>query len=531
MKSKFIFERFEEFLLSQRPLNEKKEEGTPLDESGAEELVDKIIELDVKLGEEYLKPKIKNKEASKYFSIYAAKAIEALKENKEEDAVVYSILSRGPMPSVIDMLTKNGMSWDKKWSTEDKMGEFEDFADKIEEMDREEVRKIADEAIKNWPPNASKGAILSELKTPILWALLKEEERKKVYQDFYNLATKRGYETTESLSKIIDKNYSSALKETYRLVSPGIIVSLVKEESTKPYPSVPSKTYLIANEKESEVFKPNKTGINGQSDFMEDSFQEIVNNLGSIFDRYKAGQITSIKKINILTSADRYRNQYEAEKLSWGELSYARAIAMSKLIEGVARAVGIDDKVIAEFPSITTIYAKGSNGDGTSGPNPPEGKKFGYYVEGPKGVQWIDGKDRNSVVIVPINEEGTPTASDAKNAKTVSMPPEASEADYNEFRYNNIEIEFEMVDPSKTFEFSEKVVDLKYPVKISIPNRYNSKSIKIALPSITKSYSSSGKNLGGRCPSFTETVKTKYGLTFKTINVLTYKSDLTSKLF
>jgi hypothetical protein len=206
---------------------------------------------------------------------------------------------------------------------------------------------------------------------------------------------------------------------------------------------------------------------------------------------------------------------------------------MSKLIEGVAKAAGLDDKVTKQFPAITTIYAKGSNGDGTSGPNPPEGKKFGYYVKGPNGTQWVEGKDRNSVVIIPIDEEGTPTSKDEKTAKIVSMTPEASVSDYNQFRYNNIEIEFEMVSPGKTIPDSEKVVALKYPVLIKIPNRYSSTTIRIPIPTISKSYSSSGegKSSGNECPSFMGTFKTKYGLTFKTINVLTYKSDLTKELF
>ena len=113
------------------------------------------------------------------------------------------------------------------------------------------------------------------------------------------------------------------------------------------------------------------------------------------------------------------------------------------------------------------------------------------------------------------------------------MAPEASVSGYNQFRYNNIEIEFEMVRPGKILTDSDKIVNLKYPVLIRIPNRYSSTTIKIPLPTISKSYSSSGEGKGGgnQCPSFAETFKTKYGLTFKTINVLTYKSDLTKDLF
>ena len=556
MKTNFVFEKFEDFLLNQRPLNEKKEEGTPLDISGAEELVDKIIELDINLAEAYIKAKAKDnltfmqkaKDAvgidtgveDSHRTIYNLKAVEALKEGRDEDAVVYAIMANGQRKDFEDVYKKMGIDLNYNYpkgtkeaaKKEDKKKKFKDFADKIEDMDREKVRSIAEEVIKSWK-GKSESLLGQAYSTPLLWGMLSDPEKKKVYEDFYNLAVKRGYETTESLGKIIDRRYSKSLGESYRLYSPGIQVSLVKEETVIVSPPVPTKTYIVDQEKESEVFQPNKTGVNGQIDFIEDSFQQIVDNLGSLFERYKAGEITSIKKISILTSADRYRNQYEAEKLSWGELAYARGITMSKLIEGVAKAAGLDDKVTKGFPAITTIYAKGSNGDGTSGPNPPEGKKFGYYVKGPNGTQWVEGKDRNSVVIIPIDEEGTPTSKDEKTAKIVSMAPEASVSGYNQFRYNNIEIEFEMVRPGKILQDSDKIVNLKYPVLIRIPNRYSSTTIKIPLPVISKSYSSSGEGKGGgnECPSFAGTFKTKYGLTFKTINVLTYKSDLTKDLF
>jgi hypothetical protein len=368
--------------------------------------------------------------------------------------------------------------------------------------------------------------------------MLSDADKGKVYDDFFKLAIKRGYNTQEGLEKVIQNHFKSKKKDDAPvMVSPGVMVFLTKEEITEVSPGIktkPEKTFLLDDEKSSDVFKPNKTGANGQADFMEDSFNELVGKLGSIFERYKAGEITTIKKINILTSADRYRNTEDAEKLSWGELSYARAIAMSKLVEGVAEAAGLDDDIISQLPKVTSIYAKGDNGDGTSGPNPPEGKKFGYYVKSGNASKWIEGTDRDRVILIPIDEEGAPT-SDEPDGEVREYAPKANVADYNKFRYNNIEIEFEMVVKVEGDEeplTSEKIVALKYPVKILIPSRYTTKRIKIPIPSITTSSSSSGKNSkAGSCPSFKETTKLKLGLTFKTINILTYKSDLTKDLF
>ena len=179
MKTNFVFEKFEDFLLNQRPLNEKKEEGTPLDISGAEELVDKIIELDINLAEAYIKAKAKDnltftqkaKDAvgidtgveDSHRTIYNLKAVEALKEGRDEDAVVYAIMANGQRKNFEDVYKKMGIDLNYNYpkgtkeaaKKEDKKKKFKDFADKIEDMDREKVRSIAEEAIKSWKGKSS----------------------------------------------------------------------------------------------------------------------------------------------------------------------------------------------------------------------------------------------------------------------------------------------------------------------------------------------------------------------------------------
>lgn len=282
-------------------------------------------------------------------------------------------------------------------------------------------------------------------------------------------------------------------------------------------------------EKESEVFKPNKTGVNGEEDFLAGSFKQMVDNLGSIFQRYVAGEIDSIKKINIYTSADRYRNTGDAESLSWGQLAYARAISMSKVIEAMAIKAGVDDDLVVQLPKLTSIYSKGSNGDGTSGPNAPDPIKFGYYVKGGNNVKWVDGTKRDEVMIVPIDEQGTPTKDSAEGIKPKIEATLSDVKQYNQFRFNNIEIEFDVIEISGTEEppTSEKVISLAYPVVILIPSRYTKRTISIPLPSFTKSYSTSGKrSKPGSCPTFGESTSTSFGLTFKKVDIASWQSDL-----
>lgn len=531
-KHKFVFESFNDFLKNVDPLLEKKKPGTELTLDGAQFLVEKIIELDLALAENSIKKS--DASTASPTKIYGPKVIEAAGAEEYGKAAIYAILAdTGSVSSQkIPYLQALGIDIDPKASDAEKKKKIKEFGAKVEDMSDADAMKLAEASLK-----VKKEPLAYRYRTIVLWGMLSEADKAKVYNDFFKLALKRGYDTVEGLDGMIDKHYKSKLKENKSsLTSPGVLVFLNKEEIQKEEPALPTKkdkTFLLDDEKAAEVFKPNKTGANGQEDFMEKTFDELVGKLGSVFERFKAGEITTITKISILTSADRYRNTLDAEKLSWGELAYSRAIAMSKLIEGMASAAGLDDDIISLLPKLTTIYAKGANGDGTSGPNPPEGKKFGYYVSGEDGAKWIEGTDRNIVTIIPIDEQGTPTAKNADGAKTVKMEPETDVTKYNQYRYNNIEIEFERVEIKETGDVptSEKVVALKYPVKILIPGRYTTTTIRIPIPTISKSSSSSGKNLGGQCPSFAETTKTKYGLTFKTINVLTYKSDQTKDLF
>lgn len=534
-KHRFVFESFEEFLKNSDSLLEaKKDSGTELKIEGATELVNKIISLDLDLAENSLKKSDAPEDSAT--KVYGMKAIEALRKNEYGKGALYVLLGQTSsiQTTEIDGLNAIGLGVDSKTKPADRRAKVKSLGTKVESMSEDEAKKLAEAGLK-----AYNEKLPYKFRTPLLWGMLSDADKGKVYDDFLKLAIKRGYSTKEGLEKVIQDHFKSKKKDDASvLTSPGVTVFLTKSELTEvspPMKTKPEKTFLLDDEKSSDVFKPNKTGVNGQEDFMEASFDELVGKLGSIFERYKAGEIASIKKINILTSADRYRNTEDAEKLSWGELSYSRAIAMTKLVEGVAKAAGLDDDIISQLPKVTSIYAKGGNGDGTSGPNPPEGKKFGYYIKSGDTSQWTDGTDRSIVTLIPIDEEGTPTAENADGAKTKKEAPEANVTDYNKFRYNNIEIEFEKIEevPGKEEDLtSEKIVSLKYPVKIRIPSRYTTTTIKIPIPSIITSSSSSGKSSKpGSCPSFSETTKLKLGLTFKTINVLTYKSDLTKDLF
>lgn len=530
MNTRFVFESFEEFLRNSAPINEaKKDSGTELKLDGATELVNKIVSLDIDLAENALKKSDTSAESPT--KIYGMKAIEALKKKEYGKAALYVLLGQtsAVSPTELDAFKAIGLDLDSKTKSADKKVKVKELADKVATMSDDEAMKLAETGLKNY-----KEKLPYKFRTPLLWGMLSSGDKAKVYDDFFKLAIKRGYDTKEGLDNVIQKHYDSKKKGVASaLTSPGVMVFLTREEVTEsePAPAVKvEKTFIIDQEKESEVFKPNKTGANGEVDFLAGSFKQMVDNLGSIFQRYVAGEINSIKKINIYTSADRYRNTGDAESLSWGQLAYARAISMSKVIEGMAIKAGVDDDIVAQLPKLTSIYSKGSNGDGTSGPNAPEPIKFGYYVKGGDNVKWVDGAKRDEVMIIPVDEQGTPTKDSAEGIKPKVEAPLSDVKQYNQFRYNNIEIEFDIIDKGTEEDIpsSEKVINLTYPVKVAIPSRYSKTRISIPLPTISKSYSTSGKgSKPGSCPTFGESTSTSFGLTFKKVDIASWQSDLT----
>jgi hypothetical protein len=528
-KNRFVFESFEDFLKNTDSLLEaNKDTGEELKIEGATELVDKIISLDVDLAENKLK-KADLPENSATL-IYGMKAIESLRKKEYGKATLYVLLSSTSSitPNELEAMKAIGLDIDNKTKPADKRAKVKKLADDFVSMSDSDAKKLAEVGLKAYKDN-----LPAKFKTPLLWGMLTDADKGKVYDDFFKLAIKRGYNTKESLEKVIQKHYKAKKNDDSQvMVSPGVRVFLTREEVTvsAPAPVVkPEKTFIIDKEKESEVFKPNKTGANGEVDFLAGSFKQLVDNLGSIFQRYVAGEINSIKKINIYTSADRYRNTGDAESLSWGQLAYARSVSMSKVIEAMAIKAGVDDDIVAQLPKLTSIYSKGSNGDGTSGPNPPEPLKFGYYVKGGENVKWIDGAKRDEVMIVPIDEQGTPTKDSVDGIKPKIEAPLSDVNQYNQFRYNNIEIEFDVISKGSEEDIpsSEKVINLEYPVKIAIPSRYSKTTISIPLPTISKSYSTSGKgSKPGSCPTFGESTSTSFGLTFKKVDIASWQSDL-----
>jgi hypothetical protein len=539
--NRHVLESFNEFLKYRgMELNEK--EGSPLDLAGAKELVGLIMDYNAKLATE----KYKKTEGLK--GDYLRAAAKSLTDGNYALAGIYSIVGnvvtkqitkdsfeilKALVPSITDNDYKD---YESPKSRKTKSAELLKV---LAKMSEEDAKKVAPEGVKKIAKDKEGNYIASGIKTPFIWGgLLSTAEQDKSYEKFLSTATKKGYETKEGLKKVIDGEFKNKMKDDgARMQSPGLTAFLDKSESLVVKPGDPivkeTKTAIVEEDDEDDVFKPNMYGANGEADYMEGTYKKMLDNLGAIFQRLLTGEVSSIKSITVHTSADRYRNTGEAEKLSWGQLSYLRATSMASLVVSMAAKSGLQESVVKKINSMIMLDFKGGNGDGTTGPNPPAPLKFGYYISDKGKSIWKDGKDRNMMEVFALDGEGTPSG----EPKQVKKSPESDKDAYNVFRYNNIEIVYEAVEKGTTeepTEVVEKVVGLSYPLEVRIPARYRSKTIKIPLPYI----SIGAKFVAGKgskptaCPDFSSGgggggVKTKFGIGIRQVTIASWKSDLT----
>jgi hypothetical protein len=409
------------------------------------------------------------------------------------------------------------------------------FKELIKGIDNEELKDSVIKALKEYPEILS-----AQVKYPVLWSLVPDLDKAKVYDDFEKLARRKGYDSPEGIAKVIEKEYKKKKSDVRSyLTNPGIKVFLDKtqmKEEEAPIKTKQEQTQMLPVENEHETFKPNMWGANREADYVGENFQKIVDNIGKIFERRKTGEVSKITRITIMTSCDRRRNTGPAEKMSWGTLAFARAVSMASLVVEMAKKVGLQPDEVETINKMIKLDFMGENGDGSSGPNSYVNP--GYYVKDGEQSKWVSVKDPSEVVIVPASEDGgLPTKNSGAGAKVEKMKPiKASETEkFNPYRYNNIIMDIEVIDPSskatENIPSMEQIKDLTYPVQIVLPSRYKSKSASISLPSIKigRVSGSPGKRPSVSCPTFGGKGKSSlsFGFEFKPVTIASWKSDIT----
>lgn len=175
---------------------------------------------------------------------------------------------------------------------------------------------------------------------------------------------------------------------------------------TKTYPELTIQTPIDINTNDYYADNSWELSQQGIKD-IEDSF------ILPIIEQQKTSKKSCINFIKIDTSASRFRNTGAASGMTFEQLSKVRNETIYNYVLKRLNDVGITNWCSTE--NVVLNY-KGQNGDGTSGPNPPEGL---YYV--PKGKTsseaLLKGPQRN--------EFGKPLSD--KNQ-------------YSQFKYNRLDI-------------------------------------------------------------------------------------------
>jgi hypothetical protein len=413
------------------------------------------------------------------------------------------------------------------------------FIEAIKGKDNESLKKSVIDDLKQNPE-----LLGTQLKYSIIWQLVPNEDKTKVYEDFERMARSKGYEDVDSVRKLIQKHYKKQKNdERSYLSNPAIIIGLTKDELEKSAPPLKVRqemAQMLPVENQHETFKPNKWGAseNPADDYVGDNFEKIKENIGNILEERKLGRVTKIKGITVQTSCDRRRNTGEAENLSWGQLALARALSMASLVYEMSKKVGLQPEEIETIQKMIRLDFMGTNGDGSSGPNSDVNP--GYYVKSGKISKWVQVKDASEIVIIPASEQnGEPTKTSGDGAEIKKEAPiAASESEkFNPYRYNNIVFDVEVIESGEItgaeIPSVQNIKGVKYPIELRLPQRFTSKSASIRIPSfkIGKASGSPGKRPSIACPSFGGKTKSSLNLGFewKEVKVANWQSDITKQ--
>lgn len=191
------------------------------------------------------------------------------------------------------------------------------------------------------------------------------------------------------------------------------------EGDQKEYPYVPI-TFPFDSSVEPNLFENNEydeahaTVFSEQIDKLVSEVNQIIAGLNPPEGKPKG----YIKSVELYSSASRFRNGGNVADLSFYELATKRLETAKNIIFKKLSAIGVG----YDQSTVVTTNPNGSNGDGTSGPNPPQGYK---YV--PKG----------NVKMTPFCESNVDECK--LNGKTVKRnelgEPHANNTDYDKYKY------------------------------------------------------------------------------------------------
>jgi hypothetical protein len=296
---------------------------------------------------------------------------------------------------------------------------------------------------------------------------LEQKDKDKILDDL-KAEFKKKKITDEKYKKVMDQDSGRESKNEmystpYVIVSKENITKVEPGDKTPPDPTKPEEkpkelegtVDLIPREIEGGVFKDNKWENKPESYTNPAVIEELKKTFDALqelieLDIQSGGML--IEKISILASSSRLRNTGN-EKLSWLELGKKRSETLAKSIGERIRSIeGSDEQDIESIRKRVFFDYIGSNGDGTSGPDPLSPFKRGYYTQEGifKDEQSGKLKEKNTLEILAVKydntgkQQGAPVLLKAKDLEGKEMTKELvnNRVDYKEFQYNQITVTF-----------------------------------------------------------------------------------------
>lgn len=314
-------------------------------------------------------------------------------------------------------------------------GKFDDFFKKIVQFDGEldnlDLTKKA-EGNENFRPAVIMG---------LFYQFVNEETRKKLSKDLSKKASDLKLTKANIEKQIQAKAGDSAVMGQAPAILGYVDASEIEEEKIAPRKD-PQVFTLLDEKNQKTLFVDNSWDLDPAVG------KVLRDQIYGVLERRKAGGYTKILELSIQSSASRYRNTgKKAESLSWGQLAFKRSQVIFNMIKEILDELQIPegDPIREELNTVAKMDINGSNGDGTSGPN-PTGVRTGYYVvskpqtkdqTGSSTFKDVEGADK--LMITKIDKFGNPEGEPEER----KMAPLSSKEEYDQFKYVNVSVKIQ----------------------------------------------------------------------------------------
>jgi hypothetical protein len=407
MKANFVLESFDDYVKEMYPtINEGLFKADPLTENEVREIIESLV----------------MKQRKKALSI------------KE----VRGLLNKTFGESFLSEENIKKMKADINWAYSDDVEDPEFF---------KKIQKFEDDLQSYLINKSSKSFDGMEISAAIVMGIFFDWMSPETYRQLIKDIIKISGEKNISFKRITKQIEEKAPDLKFLNFPPSIFAytkagEIEKKEPPKIIP--PQEISLLSEASQKTLFK------NNSWDLEPTVAAELKDKLKAVFERRKAGGYSKILEFSIQSSASRYRNKGIAENLSWGQLSFKRSQVVHSMVKTVLQELEIPegDPIREELNKVAVLDISGSNGDGTSGPNPMKDPQLGFLRVGyyetvnaqdktnTGSSKFID-KDKNKpqeVYITKIDGFGNPQG--PPTMKT--MEPDTKVEDYDKYRFVNV---------------------------------------------------------------------------------------------